>query len=335
MNSIEKIRIMLNTNDPSEIPIIPFMSIWAANFFGIDYDKIIKNPKHIANAHIKAFEIINYDVLYTYCDIVYLAEAFGCRIKVTPSGAVVESSLQINDLRDIDKLYVPNVKNDGRLPVILEATKIVASYAGDSIPVVGLIEGPFTTVSRLLDVENLMRKVRKNRLLIEKILKVVVDASIEFGKALIENGANIILVGDPVSSSNLISPNIFGDLVFPHLCHLIKNLNVVCILHICGETREILKNMSKTGASIISIDQSVDLELARERIGWDVCLGGNLNPIETLLFGNTSDVVKETERCLLKGGNKKFILMPGCTVPPNTPVDNLKTMVSVGKSFLF
>jgi uroporphyrinogen-III decarboxylase len=170
MNSIEKIKRMVNTSSPSEIPIIPFMSIWAAKFFGIDYDKIIQNPKYIANAHIKAFETINCDALYTYCDIVYLAEAFGCRIRITPSGAVIESPLQINELKDIDKLYVPNVKGDGRLPIILEATKIVASYAKGSVPVVGLIEGPFTTVSRLLDVENLMRKIRKNRLLVEKIL---------------------------------------------------------------------------------------------------------------------------------------------------------------------
>jgi MtaA/CmuA family methyltransferase len=326
MDSMEKIKGMVSKNEPSEIPIIPFMSIWAANFYGIEYDKIIKNPRYIAHAHIKAFETIGYDALFTYCDIVYFAEAFGCRIKVTSLGAVVESSLEINNLTDIDRLKKLDVRNDARLPIILEATDRVARYAKGNIPVIGIVEGPLTTASRLVGTEKLMRKIIKDREFVEMISRKITETSIEFGKALIKHGANVILIADPVCSSNLISPKAFKELVFPLLCDLVKGLNVISILHVCGETEGILKLMSKTGVSIISIDQCVDLRLARERIGWDVCLGGNINPM-TLLLGQKSDVEKETERCLCQGGNRKFILIPGCTVPPNTPVENLRAMV--------
>ena len=331
---MEKIKKMVDTNEASEIPVILLMSVWAPNYYGIDYSKIIKNPKHIAQAQIRAFETIGLDALYAYCDIVYLAEAFGCAVKVTQAGAAVESHLEINNLRDIDKLYTPDVRNDGRLPVILEATEMLADYAKGGVPVIGQVLGPFTTLSMLMDPEKLMKKIIKDRPLVEKMLNKVLEISVEFGQALVERGVNLIQIGDPSSSSNLISPIIFNELVFPSLCNLLKSLNVISMLHICGDTNEILKNMSKTGAHIISVDQCIDLRSARERIGEDVCLGGNISP-NTLLFGNSSDVAKETERCLSQGGNKKFVLMSGCSVMPGTPVENLKAILSVVKSSSF
>jgi uroporphyrinogen-III decarboxylase len=79
--------------------------------------------------------------------------------------------------------------------------------------------------------------------------------------------------------------------------------------------------MVKTGASVLSVDQCMDLSLVREKVGCETSIGGNIDPIQVLLFGNSESVHREVNRCL--GGRKlKTILM---TVVPSHPTRPLKS----------
>jgi len=90
--------------------------------------------------------------------------------------------------------------------------------------------------------------------------------------------------------------------------------------------------MAETGARVLSLDQCMDLRLAKEIVGGRCGVGGNVDPIQTLFLGTSDDVKRETLRCLREGGNKGFILMAGCSVPPGTPLENLKTMVETARN---
>jgi uroporphyrinogen-III decarboxylase len=59
----------------------------------------------------------------------------------------------------------------------------------------------------------------------------------------------------------------------------------------------------------------------------DKVLGGNVDPVKSLLLGDTEQVKKDALHCLREAGTDRFILMPGCAVPPHTPLENLRAMV--------
>ena len=65
----------------------------------------------------------------------------------------------------------------------------------------------------------------------------------------------------------------------------------------------------------------------------DKVLAGNVDPIKSLLLGDTKQVKKDALNCLRKAGTDRFILMPGCGVPPNTPLENLKAMVEAAAEY--
>ena len=81
--------------------------------------------------------------------------------------------------------------------------------------------------------------------------------------------------------------------------------------------------MAQSGADIIDVDWMVPLDEARELVGPEVTLCGNFDPTAVLLQGNPQDVAEAAKRCLQAGGDK-FILMPGCEVPPATPEQNIR-----------
>jgi uroporphyrinogen decarboxylase len=62
-------------------------------------------------------------------------------------------------------------------------------------------------------------------------------------------------------------------------------------------------------------------------------LGGNVDPVKSLLMGDKAEVEKDARHCLRKAGTDRFILMPGCGIPPNAPAENLKAMVKAAKDF--
>ena len=94
-------------------------------------------------------------------------------------------------------------------------------------------------------------------------------------------------------------------------------------LHICGDITNTIEHMADTGAEVIDIDWMVPPDEARAAVGDDITLCGNFDPSGVLFQGTPQTVAEAARKCLALGG-KKFILMPGCEVPPGTPPENLK-----------
>ena len=84
-----------------------------------------------------------------------------------------------------------------------------------------------------------------------------------------------------------------------------------------------IEYMAHSGADIIDVDWMVPLAEARELVGPNITLCGNFDPAGVLLQANPEDVAKAARQCIEAGGDK-FILMPGCEVPPATPEENIR-----------
>ena len=314
----------------AEVPAIPSVSGWVARFSGTPLKDLICNPEAIVHAQINAQKAIGYDALFAYIDPLYIPESFGCSLVFLTSGADV-SPLNMNNEDVVKALPLPDIRKDGRLPLILGVAEKLVQSPGRGVPVLGLVEGPFTTSSRILGAEKMMKALIKNRSMVERLIEKVNQLLLHFGRALRKIGIDGWIIADPVSSSTMISPKFYRELVLPPLKNLIEKLGIPTILHVCGDTMPILPLMAETGAKVLSLDQCMDLALARETLANRCGIGGNVDPIHTLLLGTPEDVRRETLKCLKKGGKKGYILMAGCAVPPDTPMENLKAMIAANR----
>ncbi len=333
-SAMDRFNDALRGEPKDHVPLFPMIAGWAAaNFSDLPHSKLALDPKGIVEVQIRAKESMGYDALWAYADPLYIPEAFGCRVRFLDTGALVNPlPMTVTSMEDIDRFPSPDARREGRLPVILQTVKDLSAYGGGDLPVLGLFEGPFTTTCRILEPELIMRMVYKNRAILEALLDKVTDFLLAFGLALIENGANIIFLPEPTASASMISPAMFRQFVLPRLKNLTEKLTVPCILHICGDTSPTLNAMGESGAKVLSLDQCMDLSDARATLPQGV-LGGNVDPINSLLMGNKEKVANDTLNCLRKGGTDRFVLMSGCGVPPNTPLENVKIMIRTAKEY--
>lgn len=329
-----RFRDALKGTPKDRVPIFPSISGWAAiNFSNVPLSEIGQDPKLIIDAQIKAMETVGYDALFACADALYVPEAFGCKVRFPATGPIADTlTIQLKEPEDLDRISMPDPRKDGRFPVIHEAIRGLNAYGGGKLPVLGLFEAAFTTTCRLFEPDLILRMLYKNRSLLETLLDKINGFLLDFGRALIESGANGIFLPDPTASSTMISPLMFRQFVLPRLQWLIGKLDVPCILHICGDTSPILGLMGETGAAVLSLDQCMGLSESRRTVP-NAVLGGNVDPVKSLLMGTPEQVAEDTLHSLHTAGTNRFILMSGCGVPPNTPVENLKAMVETAKTY--
>ncbi|MFH1489086.1 MAG: uroporphyrinogen decarboxylase family protein [Pseudomonadota bacterium] len=316
------------------VPVFAGVSLWAAaNFPGTSFREIASDPELIVKAQLWARDLIGTDALYPLADPLFIAEAFGCEVRFSQTGPIVDPlPLSIKSLEDVEKLPFPDPRKSGRFPVVLEAARMLSRKTGGEVPLVGTFEGAFTNTCRIIEVEQILRMIYKNPQALELLLDRMNTFLMEFGKAFIEKGVNVLFLPEPTASSTMISPSMFRRFVLPRIQRLKSRLDVPVILHICGDTGPILEAMGESGAEILSLDQCMDLAASRGRVPGKV-LAGNVDPVKSLLMGDREAVKKDAIQCLGKAGTDRFILMPGCSVPPNTPVENLKAMMSAAEEF--
>jgi uroporphyrinogen-III decarboxylase len=129
----------------------------------------------------------------------------------------------------------------------------------------------------------------------------------------------------------MISPEMFRGFALPCLGRLVRAIHengAKAGLHICGDTRAVLRDMAATGADLLSIDE-MDLGFARAEVGAGRALMGNVST--TLLLDGTPEQVEVASgECLAKGG--LLLLSTSCDVPANAPRDNVQAVVKAARS---
>lgn len=221
----------------------------------------------------------------------------------------------------------PDPLADGRMATVVEAVRILAE-TDDTVPVIAGIVGPFTLAGQVRGVETLLMDFFDNPDFVKSLLKYSTEVLKTYSKALVENGADAVVIIDPSAGSELLGTAHYGEMALPYCKELVESLEVPSILHICGDSKPILEMMAETGVNGISLDHLVDVGEAREILGDRTAIIGNINPADTLFLGTPEKVKEESLECIRKGAN---ILAPGCGIPTRTTLKNIKAMVEAAR----
>jgi [methyl-Co(III) methanol-specific corrinoid protein]:coenzyme M methyltransferase len=263
-------------------------------------------------------------VRYPFC-LTVLAEAMGCTVDMGTNNrqpSVTEHPYP----KGVDNLAMPdNLAEIGRVPAVLEAASIAREMVGDDIPLIAGMEGPVTLASDLASVKKFMKWSIKKPEDFETILDFATDACIEYANLLIDSGADMICVPDPVASPDLMNPSTFDSILKPRLIRFAENVDCVKILHVCGNVTPILGMMADCKFEGLSIEEKVeDLKGAKETVKGRATLVGNVSSPFTILSGTPDDVKAHVKKALDDGID---VVAPGCGIAPNSPLANVKALV--------
>ena len=206
----------------------------------------------------------------------------------------------------------------------VESVRKMAQEVGQTHSVLGWVEGPLAEYSDLRGLEETLMEFFDQPEIFMEAAEKITENAIMFAVAQVKAGADMIGVGDAACS--LIGPQLYKTLVLPfhkRLFATIHETGAKVKLHVCGNIANIIDHMATSGADVIDVDWMVPLEQARNSVGVEITLCGNFDPAGVLLRGNEADVAAARKKCIEQGG-RRFILMPGCEVPPGTSIENIR-----------
>ena len=297
----------------------------AARIEGYSISEAVTQPDVLARVLYSAYRFYGYDLVMVFSDTMVEAEAMGAQVLIPED----DDPFLLEPPR-VSKLESANPEADGRMPVILDATRRLKDLLEDEVPILTSLKGPFSLASFLRGMDGFLEDLLTDPARAREFLRLATENQVAYAKAIVKAGG-IPFIGDPVASGSLVSPEMFREFALPYLAQLVRSVHqqgVKAGLHICGESKSILRDMVATGADFLSIDE-MDLGVARCEVGDNAVLMGNVST-RLLLEGTPGQVAAAATECLARGG-VRLILSSSCDVPADAPKENVLALVKAGR----
>jgi len=315
---------------------VPLILNHANRAAGLKVSETITDGPALGKAHADCYRKFGQDMITLFTDTSLLAESMGTGLKYFDDEPPRVEEPIVQTLDDIAKVRRPDPHSDGRLPVFLEAIKSANAEVGDEVFVACCYAMPFTIAAALMGTDVFVKSTRKNPAIAHRLLKLAMEAALDYTDAIIAAGGVPVPV-DPVASCSVIGPKQYAEFARPYTQPILAKIaaaGLPPVLHICGHSHLIWDQMVDGGAAVISVDK-VDLHDASASVGTRCCLMGNVPPAEVLLYGTPEIVAARTlEGIRLAGQNPGgYIVASGCEVPLGTPDENIAAMLQTVREY--
>ncbi len=194
--------------------------------------------------------------------------------------------------------------------------------------IVGKVMGPWSLSYQLMGIEEFLVSTLQDPGRARRSLDVLKSVTIEFARAQMQAGADIICLADH-ATGGMVSPLAYRDFLLPLHQEITGEIGCPTVLHCCGNTTDRLAYFAQAGFDCYHFESQVRLEDALAAAAGKMTLMGNINNPRLLLTGAPGEVAQASREVIRSGVQ---ILAPECAVPLTTPLENLKTLVEVSRA---
>ncbi len=334
MTGRERILATIDGHEPDHLAFMPITMMFAARFAGVKYGDYARNHAVMASAQAATAEAFDIDFVSSISDPAREAADFGAEVEWFDDQppAMNETRALIGDKSVLQRLKPVEPSHGSRMADRILAIEILRRRCGEERFVEGWVEGPCAEGADLRGINALMLDLFDDPAFVGDLFELVTENAIGFALAQIHAGADIIGIGDAAAS--LIGPRPYYDQVWPYERRLVDAIHAAggrARLHICGNTRRILRGMGELGCEIVDLDFLAPLEAARAEMGDRQVLLGNLDPVKALANATPDSVRRDIAECHRQAG-RRYIVSAGCEVSRDTPHENLRAMAEYARN---
>ena len=268
------------------------------------------------------------DAAILFADILLPLEPMGAPFEFAKGeGPVIHKP--VRDEADVDALRVIDGEE---LDYVHQAIRLLRRELDGKVPLIGFAGAPFTLASYLVEGGKSSHFIATKRFMWErpaawsKLMAKLAEVVRRYLRAQVAAGAQALQLFD--SWVGNISPDDYRAHVLPHVRHVLQDVQTlgVPVIHFGTNTGALLELQKEAGGTVIGVDWHTPIDQAWGRLGSDVAVQGNLDPIT--LFAPREVMLAAAQKVLDRiGGRPGHIFNLGHGILPETPVDNVKALV--------
>lgn len=319
---------------------VPYTPIWLMRQAGrymaeyravrerLGFLELCHSPDAAAEVTVTAVERLGVDAAIIFADILLILEPMGVELEFAHGeGPVIHNP--VRQASDVDRLR--QLEDVGALEFVNEAIRQTRRALKPDIPLIGFSGAPFTLASYITEGSGSKNYIHTKRLMYNDsgawhaMMSLIAVSLVKYLNAQIDAGAQAVQLFD--SWVGCLSPDDYREFVLPHSRTVIEGIKAgVPVIHFGTGTAALLELMREAGGDVIGLDWRVRLDRGWERVGHDVAVMGNLDPVA--LFADRDVLRAQAKRILDQAGKRPgHIFNLGHGILPETPVENVIALV--------
>ncbi|MGB2680370.1 MAG: uroporphyrinogen decarboxylase [Candidatus Competibacter sp.] len=248
--------------------------------------RLCQTPELACEVTLQPLARFPLDAAILFSDILTVPDAMGLGLSFS-EGEGPRFARPVRSAADIARLGAPDPEVE--LRYVMDAVRLIRQELAGRAPLIGFAGSPWTLATYMVEGGSSKDFIRIKGLLydepeqLHRLLNVTTQALIAYLNAQTAAGAQVLMVFD--TWGGVLSPPAYQEFSLRYMHHLVQALNrevehqrIPIILFTKGGGAW-LEAIAATGCDAVGVDWTVDLGEARRRIGAQVALQGNLDPV--------------------------------------------------------
>ncbi|MDQ5816023.1 MAG: uroporphyrinogen decarboxylase [Actinomycetota bacterium] len=289
---------------------------------------LCRKPDLATEVTLQPVRRLGVDAAILFSDIVVPLMGLGIEVDIVPGvGPVFGDPLR--EKGDVDRVRQLDAEAD--VPFVLETIRQLVTEL--EVPLIGFSGAPFTLACYLIEGGPSKDHARTKALMYSDpstwsdLMMRLAEMILAYARAQVAAGAQAIQLFD--SWIGVVGRDDFDAHVKPAVAHILDGLQDLDVprIYFGLAAGELLSSFGSLGADVIGIDWRIPLDEARERIGSDVAVQGNLDPATCL--ASTAVLDARAQEVLRRGGGAGHVFNLGHGVLPQTDPAVLSHLVEL------
>ncbi|NJR39583.1 MAG: uroporphyrinogen decarboxylase [Leptolyngbyaceae cyanobacterium CSU_1_4] len=284
-----------------------------------------ENPEIAVEISLQPWRAFRPDGVILFSDILTPLPGIGIPFDIIESkGPIIEPAIRTQ--AQIDQLH--EIEPEESMPFIRTILQTLRQEVGNEATVLGFVGAPWTLAAYAVegksskDYSIIKGMAFSEPVMLHQLLSKLADAIAAYACYQIESGAQIVQMFD--SWAGQLSPQDYDAFALPYQQQVVRQVkakhpDTPMILYISGSAG-VLERMGQSGVDIVSVDWTVDMAEARQRLGSSMMVQGNIDPC--VLFGSKAVIRDRILDTVRKAGGRGHILNLGHGILPKTPEEN-------------
>ncbi|GGY36140.1 uroporphyrinogen decarboxylase [Bacterioplanes sanyensis] len=268
-----------------------------------DFMSLCKNPELACEVTIQPLDRFPLDAAILFSDILTIPDAMGLGLYFE-TGEGPRFRKTVRTAADAEALPVVNTAQD--LSYVTDAVSTIRRELNGRVPLIGFSGSPWTLATYMVEGGSSkdFRHVKAMMYSQPEVMHLVLDklarSVIDYLNAQIEAGAQAVQIFDTWGGS--LSDVCYQEFSLKYMQQIVAGLKrehegrqVPVILFTKGGGQW-LESMAATGCDALGLDWTTDLGQARQRVGNQVALQGNMDP--SVLYASPQAIRAEVKRIL-------------------------------------
>ena len=288
--------------------------------------EICRKPELAVEVTLQPVRKLGVDAAILFADILLPLEPMGAPFHFAAGeGPVFDQP--IRDASAVEDLRI--IEPEESLSHVLEAIRILRSELDGRTPLIGFAGAPFTLASYLVEggksqnYANTKRMMYRDPGLWNALMEKLAEVVRRYLRAQVAAGAQAVQLFDSWVGS--LGPDDYVQFIQPHVRRILSDLNTtgVPLIHFGTNTGALLEHLRDAGGTVIGVDWRTPLDVARRRLGSQVAVQGNLDP---LLLGAPPPLLEARVANILDraGPEPGHVFNLGHGILPDTSPDTAK-----------